>query len=390
MAGSHTALVLGGGGARAAYQAGVLQYVARHFPNAGFPIMTGVSAGAINVSHLASREGAWNAKAAGELTELWREVRTENIFRVESSFFLKNVAQWGMRLISGGRGSSLSTRGLVDTSPLRGFLRDNLHTVGGVLRGIEKNVAEGDLRAAALMTTNYSNGRSVTWVQGETLANWERPYRTSRHTALGVDHVMASASLPLFFPAVQIRHAWYGDGGIRQIAPLSPAIHLGARRIVTVSTRYEPTQEEAEHDIIRGYPSPAHIGGVLMGSIFLDTLHRDVENLERINRLLDRVPGREMDGMRPIDLLVLRPSRDLAALSTQYEPELPNLFRYLLRGLGTQDTESPEWLSMLMFHPDYIRRLLRLGEEDAAERHDEIAEFFSPETRKASGWWSNQ
>lgn len=370
-----TALVLGGGGARAAYQAGALRYLAREFPEIGFPIMTGVSAGAINVAHLASTPGDSFEDSIVELGELWRKVRTENIFRVESSFFLKNVLQWGTRLVAGGRAGSLSTRGLVDTTPLRTFLRAHLHTVGGVLKDVEENLESGDLRAVALMTTNYSTGRSVTWVQGETLAQWERPYRTSRHTALSVDHVMASASLPLFFPAVQIRHSWYGDGGIRQIAPLSPAIHLGARRIVTISTRYQPTQEEAEHDVIRGYPSPAHIGGVLMGSIFLDTLDRDVENVERINRLLREVPGNEHEGMYPIDLLVLRPSRDLAALSTQYEPELPSIFRYMLRGLGTHESESPEWLSMLMFDPHYIRRLLELGEHDAAARRDEIEEF---------------
>lgn len=371
----RTALVLGGGGARAAYQVGCLRYIARQFPRAQFPVMAGVSAGAINVAHLAGFTGEFD-EATGELNRLWREVTTEQIFRVDNQFFLENIMRWAGRLVSGGRTSSLSTQGLVDTTPLRRFLRTHLHTVGGTLKGIEQNLKEKRLEAAALTTTNYSTGRAVTWVQGQKIKKWERPDRTSRNTALGIDHVMASAALPLFFPAVQIRSAWYGDGGIRQTAPLSPAIHLGADRILTISTRYDQSEDEADHKVVHGYPPPAQIGGILMESVFLDLLHHDASNLRRINRLVEHLPPEKRDGLEVIDLLIMRPSVDLSALSRKYEPELPSVFRYLLHGLGAQESERPDWLSMLMFQSGYIRRLIQIGQADAEARHDEIKAFF--------------
>lgn len=372
----RTALVLGGGGARAAYQAGCLRYIAKEFPRARFPLMAGVSAGAINVAHLASFTGDLDG-AVEELTHLWRQITTEQIFRVDNKFFLENLVRWAGRLVSGGRTSPLSTQGLVDTSPLRQFLRNQLHTVGGVLKGIEVNLDAGRLDAAALTTTNYSTGRAVTWVQGRKIKQWERTDRTSRNTALGLDHVMASASLPLFFPAVRIRSSWYGDGGIRQTAPLSPAIHLGANQILTISTRYNESPEEARDKIVHGYPPPAQIGGILMESVFLDLLHHDAANLRRINQLVRHVPPKNREGMRVIDLLIMRPSVDLAALSRKYEPELPSFFRYLLRGLGAQESERPDWLSMLMFESGYIKELIQIGRSDAEARHDEIAAFIA-------------
>ncbi len=327
------------------------------------------------MAHLASFTGDLD-EAVDELTHLWREITTEQIFRIDNTFFFENVIRWAGRLISGGRTSPLSTQGLVDTTPLRTFLRNQLHTVGGVLKGIEKNLESERLNAAALTTTNYSTGRAVTWVQGRRIKQWERADRTSRHTALSVDHVMASASLPLFFPAVRIRQSWYGDGGIRQTAPLSPAIHLGANQIMTISTRYNQSSEEAENKVIHGYPPPAQIGGVLMESVFLDLLHHDAANLRRINRLVRHVPPKDRGGMKVIDLMIMRPSVDIAALSRKYEPELPSLFRYLLHGIGAQESERPDWLSMLMFESGYIKELIQIGRSDAAKRHDEIAEFF--------------
>jgi NTE family protein len=336
--------------------------------------MVGVSAGAINVAHLASFPGDLD-DAVEELSHLWRKITTEQIFRIDNKFFLENVVRWAGRLVSGGRTSPLSTKGLVDTTPLRTFLRDKLHTVGGSLKGIQTNLETGRLNAAALTTTNYSTGRAVTWVQGQQIRKWERPDRTSRNTALGVDHVMASAALPLFFPAVRIRSAWYGDGGIRQTAPLSPAIHLGARQIMTISTRYDQSAEEADSKVVHGYPPPAQIGGILMESVFLNLLHQDAANLRRINRLIRHVPADQREGMRVIDLLIMRPSVDLSALSRKYEPELPSLFRYLLRGLGAQESERPDWLSMLMFESGYIKELIQIGQSDARARHDEIEAF---------------
>jgi NTE family protein len=186
---------------------------------------------------------------------------------------------------------------------------------------------------------------------------------------------MASAALPFFFPAVEVDGAWYGDGGIRLTAPLSPAVHLGARRIIAVSTRYPRSREEADRPAVSGYPPPAQVAGVLYNAIFLDQLDADAMQLQQVNALAARLSEAERDGFRHIDLLMLRPSMDLGRLANEYEPELPRAFRFLTRGLGTRETRSNDMLSLVMFQNDYIRRLIELGEEDAMRRLDDIRAF---------------
>jgi NTE family protein len=189
---------------------------------------------------------------------------------------------------------------------------------------------------------------------------------------------MASAALPFFFPAVEIDGAWYGDGGIRLTAPLSPAVHLGARRIIAISTRYPRSREEADRPAVNGYPPPAQVAGVLYNAIFLDQLDADALQLQQVNALAARLPPHERDGLRHIDLLMLRPSMDLGRLANEYEPELPRAFRFLTRGLGTRETRSNDMLSLVMFQNDYVKRLIELGEEDARRRLDDIRAFVYP------------
>jgi NTE family protein len=186
---------------------------------------------------------------------------------------------------------------------------------------------------------------------------------------------MASAALPLVFPAVQIGSEWHGDGGVRLAAPLSPALHLGAHKIITVATRYERTREEANRPDVVGYPPPAQVLGVLYNAIFLDLIDQDVIRLARMNKILRAVPEEKREGLRIVDILVVRPSRDLGRLAREYEPRLPRAFRFLTRSTGTRETASPDFLSLLMFQDDYLSRLIELGEADAAARSDEIAAF---------------
>ena len=369
------ALVLGGGGARGAYQVGLLRYLARTYPGLRFPIQTGVSAGAINIALLAQHHGSFR-QAVDELSCLWAELVPEQIFRVDVTSLVGNIGRWGLRLTSGGV-TDARTRALVDTAPLRHFLEEALAPVHGELTGIEYNLQRGSVRAVAISTTDYTTGQSVIWLQGREIETWERPGRISRHCRLTVDHVMASAALPLFFPAVQIGPHWYGDGGIRLAAPLSPALHLGASKILTVSTRYDRTRGEASRPTIPGYPPPAQVIGLLLDAIFLDVVDQDVARLERMNELLRRVPPEQRAAMRIIDVLVMRPSQDLARIAAEYEPRLPRAFRLLTRGLGTRETASPEVLSMLMFQDDYAKRLMALGESDAERRGEEIDRFIN-------------
>lgn len=370
-------LVMGGGGARAAYQVGFLRCLARRFPELCVPYITGVSAGAINAAHLAAHHGSF-LQAVDELSHLWGNLTVDEIFKVDSFSLARNALRWLSQLVSGGGGPTRA-RGLVDTNPLRELLCEVLHAVDGEVTGIRYNIERGRLKALALSTSNYGTGQSVTWVEGEEIEEWERPQRRSRNTTVTVDHVMASSALPLFFPAIEVDGGWYGDGGIRLTAPLSPALHLGADRILAISTRYDRSMEEADQPTATGYPPPAQVVGVLMNSIFLDLLDQDALRLERLNRVLDRVPEDEPTGLRKVKLLVLRPSRDLGKLASDYEPQLPHAFRFLTRGLGTRETESPDVLSLILFQPDYLRALMDIGEADAAARADEIEAFLADE-----------
>ena len=370
------ALVMGGGGARGAYQVGLLRYLARRYPTLRIPILTGVSAGAVNVAHLAQYRGSFR-DSVETLDRLWRSLSPDQVFHVDPPTILKNALRWALRLFSGGRVRETQTRGLVDTSPLREFLARALLCEDGILTGIDHNIARGALRAVALSTTDYATGQSIVWVHGRDIQVWERPKRRSVNTRLSVDHVMGSSALPFFFPAVQIGDSWHGDGGIRLSAPLSPALHLGAHKILAISTRYERTLAEANRPQTIGYPPPAQVLSVLYNAIFLDLIDQDVLRLERMNWVLRRLAPEEREGLRVVNILVMRPSRDLGRLSREYEPLLPAFFRFMTRGLGTRETSSPDILSLLMFQSDYLGRLIELGEADAEARGEEIDAFLN-------------
>jgi NTE family protein len=375
------AVVMSGGGARSAYQVGVLRGLARHLPDFRFPIVVGVSAGAINAAFIASHPGGlWNA--ADELANLWRHLRVEDIFRFDTAALAKSLLgwlRWSSRSPSGRPGTSADglteLRGLVDTEPLRDTLRRAWATVDGEIVGIGRNLERGTLKAAALITLNYTTGQTVTWIQGKDFPAWNQPQRRTLHTRLTVEHVMASASLPLVFPAVRLGHSYHGDGGVRLSAPISPAIRLGASRILAISARYEPSFEEADRPQITGYPPPAQVLNHLLNAVFLDVLDEDVRRLKALNPLIEKLAPEDRNGLRPVAIKVLRPSEDLGKLAAAYEPQLPEAFRLLTRSLGTKETTTPDFLSYLMFQPDYLERLILLGEADAEARLPELREL---------------
>jgi NTE family protein len=377
---SDLAIVLTGGGARAAYQLGFLRHLAASHPDLAPGILTGVSAGGIIATLLACREGRFD-DAVWRLSELWRGLRMGDVFRVDPADLTSRVARWGLRLVSGGAPTAPRARSLVDTAPLRRLLADTLRPgPDGTLPGIVRNLETGALDAIALTASSYTTGQSVTWVQGREgcgVLTWDGPQRLSVTGCLRVDHVMATSALPFFFPAVEVDGSWYGDGGIRLAAPLSPAVHLGARKIVAVSTRYPRTRREAERPAITGYPPPVQVAGVLLNAIFLDLLDSDALRLQQLNGLIDRLPPDARNTDRHIDLLVLRPSQDLGRLANEFEADLPRAFRFLLRGLGSSETRSNDLLSLLMFQPDYLARMIELGEADARARQADIDRFMA-------------
>jgi NTE family protein len=370
--GEDLALVLTGGGARAAYQVGLLRQIARRFPRLRIPILTGVSAGALNIAYLAAHQGTL-AEAVDNLAALWRGLTPERIFRADARSLGWNAMRWATRLASGGLAPGPEVRGLLNTKPLRELLVSTLATTdGGALEGIEANLRRGAVSAVAVSTTNYSTEQSMIWAQGCQCEMWTRPQRKAVQATLTVDHIMASVALPFLFPAVRIGDAWHGDGGIRLTAPLSPAIHLGAGRILAISTRYIPTPEEADRPSVVGYPPPAQVAGTLLNAIFLDVIDEDAFHLRNVNQLLEKLPERTSKNLRRIELLVLRPSRDLGTVALEYERQLPPAVRFMTRGLGAHQTLSADLLSMLLFQPGYLTRIMEIGEADAEANADAI------------------
>jgi NTE family protein len=294
-----------------------------------------------------------------------------------------NVVRWGLQLISGGIAGPPRIQSFVDTSPLNRFLGRTLTEGEGTIPGIAANIASGKLGALAVSTSSYSTGQSVTWIQGRTAKEWRRPQRVARLTTIGLEHVMASASIPLFFPAVQIGNEWYGDGGLRLSAPLAPALHLGAKRVLAISTRFDRLNRESDRSVIQQYPPPAQVIGALMNSIFLDLLDQDAWRIETMNSLLRKMPAPDRGEMEVIRLLTLRPSRDLGRLSQDFEHRLPRTFRFLLRGLGTRETESPDLLSFLMFDREYISLLMEIGERDGEARLGEVEALLTDQASPA-------
>ncbi len=382
------AIVLDGGGARAAYQVGLLRWLARRYPDLRLPIITGVSAGAINAVFLASHPGSLT-EAADELSRLWSTLTVDEVFRVDARSLGRNVLHWGLRLVSGGRWLAPPLRGLVDNAPLRRTLSAALGvSAGGEIPGIERNLAEGRLAGLVVITSSYTTGQTVAWVQGRDLRDWDRPFRCSHQSRITVDHIMASAALPLLFPAVELEGTWHGDGGIRLMTPLSPAVHLGANRLLAFSTRYNRTRREADQPQVEGYPPPLQIAGQLLNAIFLDDHDRDAMNLARLNQLLADVPPERRQGLRVVDMVLIRPSQDLGRLAREFEPRLPRVFRHLVRGAGARDTQSPDLLSLLMFQSDYLKKLMDIGEADAEAQAGPIAALLradAPVSPAASG-----
>ena len=381
---SDLAVMLTGGGARAAYQVGLLKGIARHFPHLKFQVIVGVSAGAINAAYLAAYRGTLTEKAE-HLANMWCELNCESIYQFDWKIlmpFRSAIASLSPKKL---KWTQSQPHGIVDTTPLKELLCRILHVKPGqAIPGIEENLRNGDLTALALMTIDYSTGQSVRWVQGRHFDVYEGPNRRVALTQFTMEHILASAALPFVFPAVRIGSEWHGDGGIRLAAPLSPAVHLGARRIIAMSTGYQRTPDEASTPVVSGYPPAAQILGQLLNAIFLDVIDEDVARMERMNELLRKMAPHERDGLKPIDLLVLRPSVDLGKLAGQYERYLPRKLKLLVRALGTKETESPDFISLLMFEPHYTRRLIELGESDVELRLGELRTFLGPEARMAA------
>ena len=322
-----TALILPGGGARGAYQVGVLKAIAEIAPRGDnpFPVICGTSAGAINAAVLASHAHEF-ALGIDRLEHFWSSMFCARGYRTDAWSVLKSGMHWAASLALGTRLVS-QPRSLLDNEPLRAFLERTLR-----LQGIDEAIDRGALRGVGVTASGYSCAAAISWYQAVAAVRpWNRTRRSGQATRLGVDHLLASAALPLLFPAERIGNEYFGDGGMRMLAPLSPAIHLGANRLLVISTRDEHPDPPPAAPV--AYPSLGEIGGYLLDTIFMDTLNADLSRLGRINRTLRLLPEeqRSRTDLACIDALVVRPSRDLRTITHEHMADIPRAVRTLLR-----------------------------------------------------------
>jgi NTE family protein len=374
---SRLALTLPGGGARGAYQAGVLARLGETLEGLDVGIITGVSAGAINAAFLANHPGNFR-QATFDMATLWARLSTDAVVRGAPLQMAGNVARWSAQLLSGGL--LPNARGLLDTAPLRALLERVLTDEAGELSGVQQKLANGRLSAFAVTTTSYATGEAITFAQlppEHAVVAWQRPYRIGCSAIIRVDHVMASAAIPLLFPAVRIDGSWHGDGSVRQVAPLSPALKLGAERIILISTVRGPTPRATPQLTVDAYPSLARITGVALNSLLNGHDDYDATQLRRITELLRTCPDQSSSELKPVDLFVIRPSEDLGKIAAEYEDQLPRALRYLTRGLGTREANSTDLLSTLLFDAAYTQRLIECGRQDAERQIDELITFLA-------------
>lgn len=368
-------LVLGGGGARGAYQAGVLRRVAEIRPDLPFSILVGSSVGSVSIAYLASRAEAF-AAAADSLARLWAEVTVDQVFRSDSFSLSWIGLRWLRDLAGGGVIFGARARSLLDTAPLSRLIMRHVR-----FEKIQPLIERGILHAVAVIATSYATGQSVTFVQGHPeIRPWTRPHRIAVLTRLGVEHVLASCAIPFVFPAVRVGAEHYGDGNVRLSYPFSPAAKLGASRIFAVSLRHPKDAAAAAVPMVQGYPPPAQVAGVLLNSVFLDSFDDDAAQLVRINSLLARGDGPSCllelsPPLRPIDLFVIAPSRDLGRLASAYQHHFPPVVRWLLRGVGIGETRSADLVSYLLFDRAYTQALLEIGYADASAQAGSIERF---------------
>ena len=389
-----TGLVLSGGGARAAYQVGVLRAIARlrrevldprERQRNPFGIIVGTSAGAINAAALACHADRFEA-AIEVLARVWDGFRAEQIYRADSLGVIRSGAQWLTMLSLGwviARWRRLRPRSLLDNEPLHGLLQ---HMVP--VDRLPLVFARRQLHALAVTASSYTSGQHVTFFDaGAPLDSWVRSQRRAVRSSITHAHLLASSAIPFVFPAARIGRehdaAWYGDGSMRQTAPLSPAIHLGAQRLLIIGAgrMHEPPGERSTHE---GYPSLAQIAGHAMANIFLDALAVDVERMQRINRTLALLPDdiRQDTPLRPMESLVIAPSQRLDDIAARHLHCLPAPVRTLLRGVGVGNSASDArggsaLASYLLFECPYTRELMTLGEADVQARRDEVLQFFA-------------
>lgn len=370
----NTGLILTGGGARAAYQVGVLLAVAKLSTSPRrnpFPILCGTSAGAINAAGIACLADNFG-KAVSILAEVWRNMHAGDIYRADAMGIGASGARWLSMLIMGWLVRN-PPRSLLDNAPLRELLTRNLD-----FAGIERSIAKGALHAVSITASGYESGESISFFQGHPSATpWRRVQRLGIRSPIGVDHLLASSAIPFIFPPTRIHREYFGDGSMRQLAPISPAIHLGAERVLIVGASRK--NEHLERQRVKTHPSLAQIAGHALSSIFLDGLAVDIERMQRINNTLSAIPPDIRSDseipLRPIKTLIISPSERLDRIAAEHATALPWPVKTILTGIGAMNRQGGALTSYLLFERPFTRALIDLGYADTMARDTEVGDF---------------
>ncbi len=371
---SRLGLVLSGGGARSAYQVGAVKALVEIAAGMGvnhpFPVLTGTSAGALNATYLAAHSQEIPLGVAA-LEKLWGDLSTGKIYNVGIFSIIKSSLRLIMELATANLSPEKTMRSLLDTAPLRKLIKSEFQA-----DAIEQNIKLGHLHSLAVKALSYSTGISNTFFQSaEEIKSWEYELRQGQKTQITVDHILASCAIPILFPPVKIGNEYYGDGSLRNYTPLGPAIKMGAERLVVVSVRRLGALTAPFGPNVS--PSPARILGILLNTILLDSIELDYERLVSVNDILKELPADAQTPLRPVEVCMLAPSKDLGEMAVKEAHRLPRTIRYLIHGLG-RTSEAADLISYLLFEPTYIRQLIDLGYTDTMDKKESVKKVFLP------------
>jgi NTE family protein len=377
-------LILTGGGARAAYQVGVLKAIAEFMPrraHSPFAVICGTSAGALNAVTLAVNARQFR-RGVKYLLGIWNNAQVKNIYRSDVLGVVANTVRWLAGLVLSMLGINRMHRvSLLDNSPLQVYLEEMLPC-----EKIQDSIDAGTLYALSVTASGYGSGQSVTFYQGVAeIQPWKRTRRLGMEARIGIEHLLASSAIPFIFPAVHINREYFGDGSVRQIAPISSALHLGADKVMVIGA-WHSDDDEGRRNRTETYPTLAQIAGHALDSIFLDSLEVDLERVQHINETVKLIPEelRAATDMRHIDVLLITPSQPLEKIAERHIAELPWTIRLLLRSVGVMQRSGANLVSYLLFDKHYCRALIDLGYQDAVNRRDEIVKFLGCDPAAAS------